>query len=51
MIKDFFIHFYAKKTKKKHAKKLIKNLKKMFKKGNNADLKLIRGQYDILGQR
>ena len=43
MIKDFFIHFYAKKGKKKHGKKLIKNVKKMFKKTNTADLKLIRG--------
>lgn len=51
MIKDFFIHYYAKKSKKKHGKKLIKNLKKMFKKANTSDLKLIKGQFDILGQR
>lgn len=51
MIKDFFIHYYAKKSKKKHGKKLIKNLKKMFKKTNTSDLKLIRSQFDIIGQR
>lgn len=52
MIKDFFIHYYTKTRKKsKNGKKLMKNLKKMFKKGNSADLKLIRDQFDILGKR